>query len=197
VGPTEINGLPAHILLVHAVIVLVPLAALCLVLSAWWPAARRRLGIVTPLLALAALIAVPLATHAGEWLLVRVARTPLVARHAALGRELLPWVIALFVIAVLNWVWFRLLDRSRRGGTEATTPTTGGTSGSGSSAVATLTQDRAVLTTLTRGRTATVVSLAAGVLSLGVAAGSVVQVYRIGEAGSRAVWTGSFSQQPR
>ncbi|WP_233625292.1 hypothetical protein [Actinoplanes sp. ATCC 53533] len=39
-----VNGLPAHILLVHAIVVLLPLAALLLVLTAVWPAARRRLA---------------------------------------------------------------------------------------------------------------------------------------------------------
>jgi len=55
----EINGLPAHVLLVHAVVIVIPLAALLTVLSALWPAARRRLGIVTPIVALIALILVP------------------------------------------------------------------------------------------------------------------------------------------
>jgi hypothetical protein len=40
---TTIGGLPAHILLVHAVVVLVPLAALLVVLVTAWPAARARL----------------------------------------------------------------------------------------------------------------------------------------------------------
>ena len=51
--PGEFQGSALHVLLVHAVIVLIPLAALLTVLSAVWPAARRRLGIITPLAALA------------------------------------------------------------------------------------------------------------------------------------------------
>lgn len=39
---STINGLPAHVLLVHAVVVLVPLTAIMLVLAAFWPSARRR-----------------------------------------------------------------------------------------------------------------------------------------------------------
>jgi hypothetical protein len=101
----EFNGLPVHILLVHLVVVLVPATALCLLLTAFWPAARRRLGFVTPLLALLALIAVPFTTAAGEWLQARVAATPLVATHAALGPQLLPWVIAMFVVASALWLW--------------------------------------------------------------------------------------------
>jgi hypothetical protein len=40
---TTIGGLPAHILLVHAVVGLVPVTALLVVLVAVWPAARRLL----------------------------------------------------------------------------------------------------------------------------------------------------------
>ena len=67
---------PLHVLIVHAVVVFIPLAALLTVLSAVWPAARRRLGIVTPIVALLALILVPFAANAGEWLQARVCRTP-------------------------------------------------------------------------------------------------------------------------
>jgi hypothetical protein len=102
-----VNGLPLHVLLVHFVVIVVPLAALCTVLAAAWPAARRRLGIVTPLIALAALISVPITTAAGEWLLTKVGNTPLILAHAALGRTLLPWAIVTFVIATAQWVWFR------------------------------------------------------------------------------------------
>ena len=78
-----VNGLPAHVLLVHAVVVLVPLAALLAVVAAVWPAARRRLGFLTPLVALLALAGVPLATEAGEWLEEHVPESPLVEQHAS------------------------------------------------------------------------------------------------------------------
>jgi hypothetical protein len=42
-----IGGLPAHPLIVHATVVLVPLAAAAVALHAFWPAARARLGLVT------------------------------------------------------------------------------------------------------------------------------------------------------
>lgn len=103
-----INGLPVHVLLVHLVVIVVPLTALCLLLSAFWPAVRRRLGIATPLLALVGLMAVPFTTAAGEWLQDRVGATPLVERHASLGPLLLPWVIAVFVTAAAIWLWYRV-----------------------------------------------------------------------------------------
>jgi hypothetical protein len=110
----EFAGLPLHVLLVHFVVIVVPLAALCTVLAAAWPAARRRLGIVTPIIALAALIAVPITTAAGEWLEARVGHTALIEAHAQLGDTLLPWAIATFVVALLQWAWFRFFATVER-----------------------------------------------------------------------------------
>ena len=106
-GPTKIQGLPAHVLLVHLVLAAVPIAALLLVVAAVWPAAGRRLGVITPVIALGALLTVPVTTHAGKWLEARVAVTPLILKHVALGKQLLPWMVGLFVIAVLVWLWAR------------------------------------------------------------------------------------------
>ena len=50
---------------------------------------------------------VPLTTAAGEWLQARVGEAPLIQTHAALGVTLYPWVIALAVVAVAQWLWFR------------------------------------------------------------------------------------------
>jgi len=64
-GSFQIAGLPLHPLLVHLVVVLLPLAALATLLHAIWPAARRRLGVVTPLSAGAVLVLVPAAESRG------------------------------------------------------------------------------------------------------------------------------------
>ncbi|WP_330341987.1 DUF2231 domain-containing protein [Streptomyces sp. NBC_00557] len=100
---TLINGLPAHVLLVHVVVVLIPLTALALVAAAMWPRAARRLGAMLPLLAFVALASVPLTTHAGEWLERHVADDALVRRHTELGDGLLPWALGLFVLAAVVW----------------------------------------------------------------------------------------------
>jgi hypothetical protein len=163
----EINGLPLHVLIVHFVVIVVPLAALCTVLAAAWPAARRRLGIVTPLIALAALVAVPITMAAGEWLVARVAHTELIAAHQALGYTLLPWAIATFVVALVQWAWFRFFYR-----------------------------EGARLRVKGKSlRVAVTIILAAAVAITAVA--SVVTVVRIGESGARAIWTGSFTENPR
>ena len=162
----EFNGLPLHVLIVHAVVIVVPLAALCAVLTAFWPAGRRRLGIVTPLVALAALVLVPLAVQSGEWLLSRLVNvTPLLGVHTSLGRTLLPWAIALFLVATLQWVWYRYI--AAPGARFA-------------SALPSRTGRRAV-------------SIVLDLVVLVSAVGSVVTVALIGESGSRAVWTGLFT----
>src|SRR3954447_7780084 len=104
---THIGGLPAHVLLVHVLVVIVPVTAAFAVASAWSPEARRRLGVITPLFGLAAFVLTPITTHAGRWLQARVGPTPLVARHVHLGNQLLPWTIALFVVSVGVWLLHR------------------------------------------------------------------------------------------
>jgi hypothetical protein len=116
--PATVFGLPTHALLVHATVVLVPLAALAVLLHAFWPEARRRLGIVTPLLAGVALVLTPLSTQSGEVLERQVPHSDLIERHAQLADGLLPWTLGLFVVAVGLW----LLDRRRAGDRSARGP---------------------------------------------------------------------------
>lgn len=114
-SPLLVAGLPLHPLLVHAVVILIPLTVLALLLGTFWPAARRRLGIVTPVAALALVALVPLTVIAGESLKEIVGPLPAVERHEALGEMLLPWVIGLFLVAAAQWVWYRYgRDRVRR-----------------------------------------------------------------------------------
>jgi hypothetical protein len=105
--PTQINGLPAHVLLIHAVVMLVPAAALVLVAQAWSRPVRRWAGVGGPLLCLGALVLVPITTNAGEWLQdhlpKELAQSEPVRRHAELGDQLLPWVIAMFVLSATVW----------------------------------------------------------------------------------------------
>src|SRR4051794_38395489 len=107
---STINGLPAHVLLVHAIVVLLPLSAVLLVLTALWPAARRRLAGLNALLSLLVLVLVPITTEAGEWLENHVTESELVERHTELGDTAL-WV-ALPLAAMALMVWWR--DRESR-----------------------------------------------------------------------------------
>jgi hypothetical protein len=62
---TTITGIPAHALLVHAIVVLAPLTALLEILCALF-AARRRLVWLVLALAAVTLVLTPLTTKAGE-----------------------------------------------------------------------------------------------------------------------------------
>jgi hypothetical protein len=102
-------GLPLHILLVHVLVVGGPLTALAVLLHAFWPAARRRLGIVTPIAGLIILVLTPITVHAGEYLQPVVGTTPAVALHVERGLTLQPWAIALFAVSLAEWTWWRAL----------------------------------------------------------------------------------------
>ena len=107
-----IAGLPLHPLVVHAVEVIVPLAAVAVVLAALWPRFRRWAFALPLLLALAAVVLVPVATQSGEALEERVGESGAVEVHAHLADTLLPWVVALAVVAAgLFWTTWR----ARRG----------------------------------------------------------------------------------
>ncbi|MCX4092484.1 DUF2231 domain-containing protein [Nocardia sp. alder85J] len=167
-GPTIIDGLPAHVLLVHFVVVLVPLAALLLILVACWPAARARLGVLVPLTAFTALVTVPLTTHSGEWLAQRSGDDPLIRRHADLGDQLLIWSAATFLLSA---VWWAL--HSRRAG-QWWRPRF--------AKIDTLSAHRAV-------------SIVLAAVAVAVSVGSMVQVYRIGDSGARAAWHDRVADQ--
>lgn len=110
-GPVVIRGLPAHILLVHLALAAVPIAALLVVVCAVWPTARRRVGILMPIVVLGAVVSVFVSTHAGEWLQRRLPNTAAIRHHVALGLQMRQWILALFVVAVLVWVWERASRR--------------------------------------------------------------------------------------
>lgn len=190
--PTVINGLPAHVLFVHFVIVLVPLTALALVVSTVWTTWIRRLGIVLPILALATLISVPIATSAGEWLEKHTESDPLIQKHAALGDTLLPWVLGLFAVAVaVWWVGRRATTAPAAAGSAAEAGAgSGAGSGAGAGADSGAAADRGSVVL------ATPIRVAAIVLAVIVSAGSVVQVYRIGDSGAKAAWHDGYSAKP-
>lgn len=167
-----ILGLPPHPLIVHATVVLVPLAAVAVALHAFVPRARARLGLVTPALALLAMVLVPLSTSSGEQLQSEVRDTALVNQHARLAEGLLPWVIGLFVVAVLlvvrDWRADRRGSRSR---------------------LSSLYDDGAL------GRAAALATkpVVLGVLAVVLVTGTSVQVALIGHSGAKAAWHGVAS----
>lgn len=159
------NGLPLHPLVVHFVVVLIPLAALFAVLGVVWSAARRKLGIITPIVAAVALAFTPIATSAGESLEKKTPPSAVLDRHTELGDQMIYWAASLFVFAVLWWAfnspWFResVWFNER-------------------------------VPALTHGRAQVAIASIVGAVLVIVAVGAVIWVYRIGDAGAQSVWSG-------
>jgi uncharacterized membrane protein len=153
-----VNGLPAHILLVHFIVVLAPLTAILALGASVWPAIRRRLVWLIAALAVITLVLTPLTTEAGEWLEERVPETGAVETHAELGDSMLFFALGLVVVAALL---VALHVREGRG------------------------------TGPVRWQ-----SIAVVVITVVVAAATIVQVIRIGESGARAAWENTVSTAP-
>lgn len=194
-----LNGLPAHIVLVHAIVVLLPLSALLLVATAVWPAARRKLAGINAVLATLTLLLVPVTTNAGEWLQARVDETSLVGNHADLGATAL--YVALPVAALAVLVWWRAKEQAAHQALSATAPArtephvlpSGGTTTlvAAPAPAPTVPIRRMHLAPASSAVTALVA--VAAVLASGAA---VYDVYLIGESGARAAWQDSFTQTP-
>jgi hypothetical protein len=80
-------GLPAHPLVVHAAVVLLPIAAIATVVVAVVPRWRRPYALLVFVMSIAAAGAIWLAKESGESLEERVTETALVERHAELAER--------------------------------------------------------------------------------------------------------------
>jgi hypothetical protein len=95
-----VDGIPAHPLVIHAVVVLLPLAAVATLLLVARPVWRRQLGGWVLLLAAAGVTAVPVAVRTGEELKQALGGgSPLVAIHEQRAETLL--IPALIFLALL------------------------------------------------------------------------------------------------
>jgi uncharacterized membrane protein len=115
--PETVFGLPLHPLVVHGAIVLVPVAAILAVIVAVSPERRTRWGVLTWLLATAALAAAVAAKLTGENLesTLYPTVTPLAtAQHADYGGSSIWFVMALWLS--VSAVLLIDLDRRRRDG---------------------------------------------------------------------------------
>lgn len=146
-----VNGLPAHVLLVHFMVVLVPLTAVLEIVCALWGAARRRLVWLVLILAAVSMVLTPLTIDAGEWLFnLHKDPSPILREHADRGELMTYFSVALLLVAILLVVLHILESRSdeRRVASKAVTA---------------------------------LVAIAVGIASM-------VQIYRVGDAGSQSVW---------
>ncbi len=107
------DGLPAHILLVHFIVVLAPLTAVLAIAAAVARPVRARLVWLIAALAAITVVLTPLTTEAGEWLEKRVPRSDAVHTHTELGDSMVYFSVALAVVAAALVV---VHLRERRGG---------------------------------------------------------------------------------
>jgi hypothetical protein len=98
--PNDFYGLPLHPLIVHATVVMIPLAALMVLIAAVWPRFRAWAGPLPLGVSAIGLVLVPLSTSTGETLERHAARSAALERHTQLADGLLPWMIALLVVAI-------------------------------------------------------------------------------------------------
>lgn len=162
----EVFGLPVHALVLHAVVVLVPLAAVCVVALALVPRWRPPYGVPVALLTTAAVGAVPVAVASGKTLRDRLGYPAESFRHGLLGDDVIWFAVPMWVFTIALVV----LTRRRE-------------------AYAVRTAHHRVPAGR-RDRGAGAVVTAVAVLAAVFAVLSAVQVVRAGDAGSRSVWEG-------
>ncbi|GAA2716621.1 hypothetical protein [Actinoplanes palleronii] len=189
---STLNGLPAHILLVHAIVVLLPLTAGLLVLTAFWPAARRRLAGPNALLALVVLVLVPITTSAGEWLEGHIASNALVEAHAELGDTAIFATVPVVILTLI--VWWREREASAAALVPMQPAQPPGTTRAGTAATTLTSPVRARRVLLApASRVVTIVITVCAILAAGAA---VYDTYRIGDSGAKATWQGEFNSVP-
>lgn len=146
-----INGLPAHVLFVHFMVVLAPLTAGLEIVCGLWRSARRRLVWLVLILAIVTTALTPITTNAGEWLYgLRKQPSPILQEHAARGGWMIYFSVAMLVVAIVLAVLHVLERRSDK--------------------------RRAVA------------NVVVAIVALAVGISTMIQIYRIGDAGSQSVW---------
>ncbi|MFI9380603.1 DUF2231 domain-containing protein [Kutzneria sp. NPDC052558] len=194
-----VNGLPLHPLLVHAVVVLLPLAAVGSIVIAVYPRWRRRYWLPVLVLAVLGIGAVPITQQAGEELYDNLkVNNPELNHHADLGHALLPYAITFGVMVVLLLVVGRLADRERAtSGVRATAAATARQQpvAPGVHSIEELDEETAAPGTIQNGRQSAgrFWGLITILVSLAVIASAVAvtyEIFLIGDSGATAVWKG-------
>ena len=175
----QIDGLPTHVLIVHFVVVAVPLSALLLVASAVWPAARRRLVCHAGGRVHHAAVRTGgderrrVAAAAGAERPARARPRPARRRTAAVG-----------------------VGAGRGRGGDLGSGPGGGPRGRAQREPVPVGVPWPAPARATSPLTGPAARIVLAVLAVLVAAGSIVQVYRIGESGARAAWHSTAQQTP-
>jgi uncharacterized membrane protein len=176
--PVTIDGSPTHVLIVHVVVVLLPAAVIASLILVAVPATRRAFSLLTLLVAFIACVAIPFAFLSGSKLEARLPPNPLIHKHVQLAHELLP-LAALFGVALALFV---ALDLVQRGGSGRLNDLERHLMPS---------HPRRSASMANRGFTTAYRLSAAALVVLAVLTG--IQVYRVGDAGAKAAWSGRLS----
>lgn len=164
-------GLPAHPLIVHVPIVLVPLSAVGAVLMLW-PFLRAKIGWATVVIAGIATVFTFLAVGSGEALEETVERTTtnkaLLETHTEMGENLRPWILLLFLVLLGIMLFDHYRSRAAAGGESKLSP-----------------------------QRAKTIGVVLAVLSLVFAALSTYWVVKIGHSGAKASWDKTEKQMQR
>jgi uncharacterized membrane protein len=172
--PEFIGGLPVHPLLVHFTVVLIVLAVAGAILTALWPAVRRRFGwLVFGAAAVGALL-VPFTATSGENLAARLPARAQISEHWRLADMMIYWAAGLAVAVGALMVVHTMAARK-------TTEVKIAVGAAG--AVEEEPQQET-------GKPNALVMIVLAVVTAGVAVGAGIHVYRVGDAGARAVWEG-------
>jgi hypothetical protein len=155
-------GLPAHPLVVHAAVVLIPLSAIGVCVIAFWPAARRRIGWIVLGLAFVAMFSGWLAKESGEGLEETVKETKAVEEHVEMGDS---GAIAggLVFLGAAGVMAVDVLERRRAS-------QSGAAEGAGSTKV---------------------LGVVVGVVAVLFAVGGAARIVQIGHSGAKATWEGN------
>jgi uncharacterized membrane protein len=188
----ELFGLPAHPLLVHVPVVIIPLALL-VALVALWPRARRGAALAAAALALVGAVGTVLAAGSGEELEDDVRETELVEEHAEQGEQVELPALAFAVLAIAGTGAVEAARRRRRDaegtgdGDVPAAPDDDRSPGSGATAIATAPPPAPARARPTRAGAA---GLTTALLALSVLAGAVATytVVGAGHSGAEAVW---------
>jgi uncharacterized membrane protein len=111
--PETVGGVPIHPLVVHAVVVLLPLAAVGVLVLAVVPRWRRTFAPLVLAVTVVATALAPVAKKSGENLRDALGVGELVERHAQLGTMTIWFALALLGAAVAVW-WVARRERAGR-----------------------------------------------------------------------------------
>ena len=152
-----VNGMPAHVLLLHFLVVLAPLTALLEIVCGLWPSARRgQLLWLTLILATVTMVLTPITINAGQWLYdLRTNPSPILREHAERGSAMIYFSVALLAVAIIL-VALRLTERRSE-------------------------------------KRRLVIDIIVAIMVLAVGISSMIQIYRIGDAGAQSVWGGELA----